>query len=716
MSSASVAGVAGAPGLAQSRSRLDRFAARVWNVVRQEIAPYPGRGAIVARMVLSSVLIMLLVMTFRIPGAALAGYYTLLLSRESPRATLAGAVELVLAFGAGVVYVLLSAMFVFGSPVLHLLWVVFTLFLIFFVMRVLRSYSAAAGFGFLIVTCIPVWDRTIPPEDAVEATLWIAGAVTMGAVVTVAVEYLSAPFQRLSPIESGLAERWEAIEGALLDCGAGRHSRSIRVLDQFATVGVSRLRRAMLRSGGNIESVEQTGVIVAVTERLVDLTAALVHIEASHAEAECRSLHALGERMRHLRLGFLGNEAAPPVTHAAQDDTRDGQLPILPEIARDVALLEAALQGRVPSPDQPVQHAAVHSLFRSDAFENPDHIRFALQGCLAASACYITYNAIGWPGLNTSVATCIMTALSSVGSSRQKQLLRVVGAAVGGFVFAMGGQMFVLPGMDSITAFTVFFAAVIGIAAWLSTSSARMSYFGLQIALAFLLVHLQEPRFQVSLSSSRDRVLGILLGLFFMWIAFDLFTGVPAAGEMLRHFRRALSRMAELQQLSLATDSRVIAATADMLRDDLISTFAAMNTEADAVLFETGPQRDRDLALRERILSAQPNLRALLLLQTTTLRYRRTRLLHDLPPRVAEAQRAFDESVRETLQHLAKHSVSLPALPPEQALAELERRIQERYAGGPISTEAEAVLALSASIVGSLNVLEPLERVPLPAS
>jgi hypothetical protein len=42
-----------------------------WEFVRWEIAPYPGRFGTVARMVIAAVLVMLLVMTFRIPNATL---------------------------------------------------------------------------------------------------------------------------------------------------------------------------------------------------------------------------------------------------------------------------------------------------------------------------------------------------------------------------------------------------------------------------------------------------------------------------------------------------------------------------------------------------------------------------------------------------------------------------------------------------------------------
>ena len=54
-----------------------------------------------------------------------------------------------------------------------------------------------------------------------------------------------------------------------------------------------------------------------------------------------------------------------------------------------------------------------------------------------------------------------------------------------------------------------------------------MSYFGVQVALAYYLVHLQEFAIQSSLSIARDRIVGVLLGLIMMWLVFDQVWGAP---------------------------------------------------------------------------------------------------------------------------------------------------------------------------------------------
>lgn len=700
--------------LSESPSRLDRSVAWLLDLLGEELAPYPGRGALVARMVISSVILLLIVMTFRMPGAALGGYYTLLLSRESPRATLAGALELIVSFGAGIAYVLLSSLLFFGSPVLHFLWVIVTLFLIFFVIRVLRSYSAAAGFGFLIATCIPVWDRVQSSELSVEATLWTGGSVLLGAVVTVAVEYVWDPFQRYGPFEQGLLQRWQDMREVLRALAAGQApGEAGRKLTQFAATGVSSLRRLVLRAGRRLEFVEQAGSMLTITEHLVDLTAALLHVHPGTSRLEEHRINRAAAHLRHIEQRFR----EPGYRPASEDlgwvfPSAPSVLPLLPEIERNIAMLEQAFgdSSAVGPRIQAANRGERMAFIRHDTFTNRDHLRFALKGCLATTLCYVTYNAVGWPGLNTSVATCMVTALSSIGSSRQKQILRISGAIVGGIVFGMGAQAALLPNIDSITGFALFFASVTAIAAWFATTSARLSYFGLQIALAFFLVHLQDFAFQTSLTIARDRVFGILLGLIAMWLVFDLLGGVRAADQMVAQLRLALLRLADLQELSLSPAAEAIPPRAQSLREELTGIFAGLNTEADAVLLETGDQREQDLLLREQVLALQPSLRSLLLFQVTTLQYRREKLLHELPPAIANAQRQFDVAAATVLRELARTYPEAPTHRVREAYSALDEALHRHYGKAPgelLSPSGRAVLTLAEEITGTIETLAP---------
>src|SRR5260370_17288033 len=122
------------------------------------------------------------------------------------------------------------------------------------------------------------------------------------------------------------------------------------------------------------------------------------------------------------------------------------------QLMKEVLIGSQSLSAFAP---QPSSGDPPPSFFVRDAFTNVEHIQFAVKGCLTAGLCYIIYSGVDWPGISTAVTTCFLTALSSVGSSRQKQVLRISGALVGGFVFAMGSPIFILPDLHSIPAFTL---------------------------------------------------------------------------------------------------------------------------------------------------------------------------------------------------------------------------------------------------------------------
>src|SRR5467141_1818676 len=104
---------------------------------------------------------------------------------------------------------------------------------------------------------------------------------------------------------------------------------------------------------------------------------------------------------------------------------------------KTVALIPQAFAGSQSMDEYlpPSADSSRFKLFAADVLTNPEHLQFALKGCLAASLCYVIYNAIAWPGISTAVTTCLLTALSTIGASRQKQILRFAGALVGGFLF-----------------------------------------------------------------------------------------------------------------------------------------------------------------------------------------------------------------------------------------------------------------------------------------
>ena len=273
------------------------------------------------------------------------------------------------------------------------------------------------------------------------------------------------------------------------------------------------------------------------------------------------------------------------------------------------------------------------------------------------------------------MVTCIFTALTTVGASRQKQVLRFLGAVIGGFVFAMGAQVFLFPNIDTIFGFTIIYIVVIAISAWIMTASPRLSYLGVQMALAFCLVHLQAYRFETSLSIARDRVVGVLLGLFAMWLIFDQLWGSPAVVAMKKTFIANVHLLAQLARAPELGDRAEAVRRAYALGQTINANFDQVKSLGDGVLFEFGPSRAEDLSLRARINQWQSKLRALFLVRGAMLRYRLESPGFELPMEMLPALAEFDHELAETLDDIAERMAGVPnprgnRLP--EALAKLE--------------------------------------------
>ena len=153
------------------------------------------------------------------------------------------------------------------------------------------------------------------------------------------------------------------------------------------------------------------------------------------------------------------------------------------------------------------------SLFVRDAFANPNHVRFALKVTLAAMSCYIIYCGLDWQGIHTAFITCIIIALESTEATMHKGQLRLAGCAVGGLLGFLA-IMYLIPHMESITSLSLVTAAGAGLAGWVAAGSKRIAYAGLQIALAFFMCILQGFAPDTHFAPIRDRLVGIVLGIF----------------------------------------------------------------------------------------------------------------------------------------------------------------------------------------------------------
>jgi multidrug resistance protein MdtO len=703
-------------GFARSKA-LDDAGAWFWRFLKNELALYPGRAWVVGRMTIAAIIIMILVMTFRIPYGFQGAIYTFFLSRETPRATLIGSIRLAIVVAIASMYTILTVAMFVADPLTHFLWIAATLFLVFYVIHIMPDYPLALGFGFTLAVAIPIWDQAyLSLNDRVENTLWLGFTVIIGSAVTVVVEYV---FRRVHPITDltqGIESSLAVVEELLRQLAAEQpiSSKVEKELSLYAALGGSRTRRQLLRSGYPQEFVARMNVAVSLVSRLIDLAATMravrspqpISIEPSDRERCLRLANQIAELWQS-----LAQEKLPPAIDIPSQSQGSG-LPLLPEMETVVSLMPHAFSGsgnldnlfRPP----PLATEAGPPLIVRDAFSNLDHLKFAIRGGLAALLAYVVYQSVNWTGISTAMITCVATALSTIGSSRQKQFLRLGGVIVGGFIFGFGAQIFVLPYVNSIVGFTLVFAIVTAISAWIATATPRLSYLGVQLALAWYLINLQEFTIQSSLAIARDRVVGVLLGLMCMWLVFDHLWVKDALQEMQSAFSRTLRMFAELVEQTLNPDREEAAARAVQLRDQISDGLNAVKAQSDAIPFEFGPSRPRKLAIRDDFRRWQPALGSLVQVQVTGLQYLYEQRFSELPQPIANALAAFEEDMATVARAMAdtvagQISGAVPDV--QQSALRLHEEIRNHYLGTAIAPALIDMMTLTHNLA---SIIAPL--------
>ena len=689
----------------------------LWEFLREELASYPGRVSLVVRMVTASTLVMIIGMTFRIPHIAYAALFALILSRESVAETAKAAGDLVVGVMLGAAYVIAGAMLVLGNPMLRFLWVGATLFLAFYTLSALSNYTAAARFAYLIVITISLWDGNDSAESKVENTLWAVGAIMLGSVVTLLMELVFASFKRIDDLTEGIMDRLVTVRDLLDAYANGQEvpAATSSALMRLATVGTSRLRGILQRSGGDAHRRQQMGALVALVGRLVDIAANLSEFSGRVADDDRDRARYAARNVDEIRV-TLTSGAIPRVINTPVEGDALPCLPLLREIEKTVSLIHdvftSATYANTSSQSSPSDGG--QPVLVSGALSNPEYVKFALTGCLASGLCYVTYNALFWPGISTAITTCFLTALTTVGASHQKQFLRFTGAIIGGLFIGIGTQVFILPGIDSIGGFAVLYIAVAGLSSWILTCSPRLSYLGVQIAAAFCLMNLQEFKFQASLAVARDRVVGILLGLLMMWLAFDWLWNAPAGVEMKKTFVAAIRSLAQLAREPVSSDQSAAIDRSYALRDRINGQFDNVRSLADSVLFEFGSSRQQDLALRGRIREWQPQLRALFIMRIASLKYRLQLPGFELPERILTELRKYDDRSATLLDDMAGwiEGTARPGSISMNSFQELEMSIESHDPGPPLANVLSFATLLRGIDRVTLSMAEEIARNP----
>jgi multidrug resistance protein MdtO len=426
--------------------------------LRLELAPKEGRGLAVARIAAGCVITVAIAMVFRVPLAAYMAYIVFLISKDDIAGTAKMAIAGTLAITLAVIVSLCLAQVTFGDPAIRLPAMALITFLAMFSARTFALGPVSFLAGFVVVTMQSIVDQVPNPEVFTRTTLWLWVVVVVPVAVTMFINLLFGPVATV-------------------------------VAEQAMRKVLSELEIAL--AGGHVAS------------RLREWRSALAPLadKAGNPAGVWRMLETL-----------VVLESYPDPIPAAE---RAGLIELVRSCLGET---QRESSGR---PQQPLQHQhEARRLFVPDAMTNPIYWQFALKTTIAIMIVYSVYSLLNWPGLLTSIVTVFFVALGSVGETIHKLTLRLLGAIVGGSIAGLS-IVFILPHFTDIGQLCVLVGAVALFAAWFSTSSERLSYAGMQIALAFFMGMLQTYSPATDLTVLRDRVVGILLGNVVMTLVFS---------------------------------------------------------------------------------------------------------------------------------------------------------------------------------------------------
>jgi multidrug resistance protein MdtO len=145
-----------------------------------------------------------------------------------------------------------------------------------------------------------------------------------------------------------------------------------------------------------------------------------------------------------------------------------------------------------------------------------------------------------------------------------------------------------------------------------------------------------------------------------------------------------LRLLAQLAREPVSGDIRGAIKRGYALRETINASFDKVKSLADGVLFEFGPSRQQDLALRDHIRRWQPQLRALFLMRIASLKYRLQLPGFELPEVVRVSQREHDDRLAGMLEDMADRvegGERQVGRVPGSAFERLEQTVQACWAG-----------------------------------
>lgn len=493
-----------------------------------DLAPFPGRAALTWRIALLCSIVAAASMMYDIPEAGISCYLIIFLMKPDAVqniGTALGLIVLVTIVVMGVVPLINATV---DFPLLRMLAIAVVSFAFLF-LGAASQLGEIGGVIALVIAFVLTLVSMAPVADAVTFGLRFAWYLAAMPMALMAVFNLVLGLSPVRLLRETLRLRLATAAAAIASGAPGRDSALV----------------ALLRADN--AALEQQALFVRVLALVGRPAAAQIARDVRAAWRLMLAVSALPEDLPAPR-----RDALVAAIRQALAALEAGEMPPRPtanDAAGDAeAGVIAALDVLAGGPEPEMVPAPKPPFLFPDAFTNPDYQRFALKTTAAAILCYVIYTGLAWQGIHTAMITCYVAALGTTGETVHKLGLRILGCLIGA-AMGIGAVLFVMPQLESIGGLMALVFCGVLVGAWVSTGNERISYGGVQIALAFLLTVLQGFGPTTSLSAGWDRVVGILLGNLVVYLIFTRIWPVSVEGAARAHLRSAMAGLARLAAL-----------------------------------------------------------------------------------------------------------------------------------------------------------------------
>lgn len=584
------------------------------HAAREELLPVDGRFGMAWRVAAQCMIAAAVFMTYGIPMAAIGCYLILFIMKPDSTESLLMAVAITILVSVVVVVMFALLQWTIDAPMMRMAVLVGGSVLFLYI-GAASQLGPVGNIIALVIAFIMTLLGDVPfGEVATRGLLyaWLMAAVPMGLVIL-----FNLFFGRSSLTLLRTALRERLLAAALVIEGRA----SPLTLEPLLQKGNEALnKQAALARLLHLAPTSQMRVLTQAINGSYRLLLAAASLPPSDANPSRRQLatecEAAALALRHGRT---------PVQTSAHTDAQDG----LGDVRRALAELT---QDSAPKQEH---SASKKGFFFADARSNPVYLHFALRTTAAAVICYLIYTAIGWQDIHTAMVTCYVAALGSTAETVHKLFLRIIGCLIGA-AMGIAAILFVIPYITSVGALMVLVFAGILVAGWVTAGSERISYAGVQIGLAFLLTVLQGYGPDVKMAVAGDRIVGILLGNFVMFILFTKLWPVGMVSSLAPRLTQTLKRLAAIATANRHDDPRT---------EDISTVMAELNDAREAlqlILFE--PRKlhpaDSDVARMREVIGKAVHICRLAAFQATRQTPEYDRAIRELPGLLRTVERA----------------------------------------------------------------------------